>query len=357
MKKIAFLFGGPGVEKAVSVLTTREAMPNFSNQFQILPIFITAEGQWAIADTYVAPEAAWTTAEALMAQKGMPESMGFDVLTEHDPELVFIGLHGEYGEDGVLQNTLREYGLAFIGSDSEASSLAMDKAKVFQLLQDEDIATPEFLEVGEHSDEELLAFAGHVGYPMFVLPADRGSSIGVYKVSEEKDLLAAVNKVKEVSPRVLLSQGLNGMEVSCGLLVTSPTELTALPPTEIIPSSDHSFFDYESKYKKGESEEITPARLSEEVMKKVQDTAKRVHHLVGADGYSRVDMIIVENEPYVLEINTLPGMTSTSLLPQQAKAAGVSYSDLLTILCSNVHTPVEDIDADDVPHVDSLDEE
>ncbi len=338
-QKVVFLFGGPGTEHAVSCATAKSALPAFGPEFVLLPVFITKDQQWVCADSFVTTKDAWLVAEVLQTQSGIPHAVALDALVDREPDTFFIGLHGEFGEDGTLQALLEARGLAFTGSRSEASALAMDKPRVLQLLQDEDIAVPEFLEIDQATKlEDVVAFPAYYGYPCVVLPATGGSSVGVTIVQSAKEMTAALDRARQVSPRVLITRYIKGVEVTCGLLVTSPTDLETLPPTEIIPIKGHDFFDYEAKYEAGECQELTPPQhITVAAFDAVQATAKRVHQLIGADGYSRVDMIVDEDgTPYVLEINTLPGLTATSLLPQAALVAGYTLTDLLAVLCTNI---------------------
>lgn len=343
-KKVVFLFGGPGAEHEVSVLTAKAAMPEFEDEFELLPVFITKGGMWVVAEEYVAASQAWDLAQNLINETGTISEVALDAIEATDPYVVFIGLHGEFGEDGTIQTLLESRGLAFTGSDAEASTLSLDKPKVLELLQNEDILVPEFLEVTESTpDTDIFAFADFRKFPLVVLPADRGSSVGTSIVKNRDELVEAIALAKEFSDKVLVSSYVAGRELSCGVLAISATSAVPLPPTEITPNNNHDFFDYDAKYIAGESTETTPANLSESITKEVQDLAKKVHLLVGADGYSRIDMILGEDSKlYVLEINTLPGMTQTSLLPQEAKAYGLTFGQLLTTICTNVDHSAND---------------
>ncbi|HEY1074743.1 MAG TPA: D-alanine--D-alanine ligase [Patescibacteria group bacterium] len=343
-KKVTFLFGGPGSEREVSVATAKSALPSFDDQFRIQPVFITPDRRWVVSENYVAPGEAWDVAMRLMTQSAVPSDIALETIETSSPDVVFIGLHGEYGEDGTVQALLEARGLAYTGSNSEASALAMDKPKVLQILQDEDLLVPEFLEVTpEVTPSDVQAFADFNGYPLVVLPADRGSSVGVTIVKQSEDLDSAIEQARTKSDRVMVTKYIAGQEVSCGLLVTDKNELTALPVTDLNPIEGHDFFDYDAKYLAGECDEVTPSRLPEDVQTNVQEIARKVHQLLGADGYSRVDMIVTPNhEVYVLELNTLPGMTQTSIIPQQAKVHGLSFSELLATICNNIDRSNED---------------
>ncbi len=344
-KKVVFIFGGPSAEHEVSLATAKSTLPAFEDEFLLLPVFITKDTKWVVAEDFVPASEAWSVAEKLLDQPGTIADVALESIERHDPMVVFLGLHGEFGEDGTIQSLLEARGFLYTGSDSEASALAMDKPKVLELLQNEDIMVPEFLEItSDIPESEITDFAQFHQYPLVVMPADRGSSVGVTIAHTAEELNAGLAKAREFSPRVLITKYITGMEITCGLLATSKTDLVMLPVTEIVPNESHAFFDYDAKYVAGESEDITPARITPELTEKVQHLAKKVHHLVGADGYSRVDMIIdADGTPYVLEINTLPGMTPTSLIPQEAKAAGYTFGQLLTIICTNVDRSAKDV--------------
>lgn len=339
-RTIVFIFGGPGVEHEVSCATAQSCLPHFPSSFMVRPVFITREGKWVVADDYVAPEDAWGVAQALLSQKGQPLDIALDAIEKGNPEVVFIGLHGEFGEDGTLQSLLEARGLAFTGSDAVASALAMNKPAVLELLQSEDIRVPEFLEITATTPlSDIEDFAMFHSYPIVIMPADRGSSVGVHIVRTAEEIPAARSAVESLSDRALVSEYIEGAEFSCGMLVTGTTELTALPPTEIVLKGDHTFWDYDAKYVPGECEEITPPHRPEALIQEMQALARRVHRLVGADGYSRTDMILTKNDELcVLEINTLPGITPTSVIPAQAKAHGLTFAEFLTLLCDNIDT-------------------
>lgn len=328
----------------MSVATAKSALPSFSDEFIVQPVFITLDRKWVVAESFVPASKAWEVANKLMSHVGLPSDIALEIVESASPDVIFIGLHGEYGEDGTVQALLEARGLVYTGSNSEAAALAMDKPKVLQILQDEDVLVPEFLEITpEVTSSDIQAFADFNGYPLVVLPADRGSSVGVSIVKQSEDLDAAIEQAKKQSDRVMLSKYIAGQEVSCGLLVTDKNELTTLPVTDLNPVAGHDFFDYDAKYLAGECDEVTPSLLPEDVQANVQTTARKVHQILGTDGYSRVDMIVTPNhEVYVLELNTLPGMTETSIIPQQAKVHGLSFSELLATICNNIDRSNED---------------
>lgn len=343
-KKVTFLFGGPGDEHEVSCLTAKSALPAFEDRFVLKPVFITKAGRWVVADNFVPAPRAWTSAEALQTKLGVPMEMALNELDEDIPDIVFIGLHGRLGEDGTLQTFLDAQGLIYTGSDAEASALAIDKPRVLELLQNEGIDVPEFLEVSSATPSSAAEdFALFHQLPLVILPADSGSSVGVRIIRESGHLAEAIKEARKYSRRVLITKYIPGREVSGGVLATGEAEIVALPPTMLIPSSKHQFYDYEAKYTPGETKEVTPPEMDQEIVGEIRNLARRVHLLVGADGYSRTDMIVApDGKIFVLEINTLPGLTATSIIPQQAKAYGLTFGQFLTTICDNVDRSGQD---------------
>lgn len=240
------------------------------------------------------------------------------------PDVVFIAMHGAWGEDGALQAILESLGLPYTGSGMLASALAMDKVRAGLMFERVGLKTPStvVLERGDsYSDSEL-------SFPCIVKPADGGSSVGVALVSDEEVLNEKIRDAFQYAERVLVQPYITGMEVTCGVLEKDGVA-RALPPTEIVAER---FFDYEAKYAAGKAEEITPARLAEETRAKIQEYALRAHHVLGCRGFSRTDMIVAPDDMYVLETNTIPGLTQNSLLPKAAEVDGISFPQLLEIM-------------------------
>jgi D-alanine-D-alanine ligase len=179
--------------------------------------------------------------------------------------------------------------------------------------------------VRKNEKPDPSVFVKKLGMPCFVKPNDSGSSFGVSKVKKSEDLPDAINKAFRESDEVLIEAFMKGREVACGVVKTGAKTLV-LPVTEII--SKNEFFDYEAKYSNGKSEEVTPARMPSDITGEVQRLSSLIYDLLGCKGIVRVDFIVIGNKPFFLEINSVPGMTEESLVPQQAKAAGILLSDL-----------------------------
>lgn len=236
-------------------------------------------------------------------------------------DFAFINLHGSPGEDGLIQCLLERLGLPFQGSDSRASMLALNKAVAKQIFEAAGLTTPSW---------EFVP-ASHVGqwrpllpFPLVVKPNTGGSSLGVGILAGEEELDAYLGQPEIAGQDLLAEVLIRGQELTCGVL-----EGHVLPPILIRPRHGE-FFDYESKYVPGASEEICPAPIADELTNRLQSMARTAHEALGLSDYSRADfMVAADGTPCLLEVNTLPGMTATSLLPQEALAVGLSFEDLL----------------------------
>ena len=236
-------------------------------------------------------------------------------------DFAFINLHGSPGEDGLIQCLLERIGMPYQGSDSRASLLALNKAVSKQIFEAADLPTPawEFVPASH-----VVEWRPLLPFPLVVKPNTGGSSLGVGIVASEEELETYLGQ-PEIAGQDLLAESLiRGQELTCGVL-----EGETLPPILIRPKSGE-FFDYESKYVAGATEEICPAPIPAELTEKLQTMARAAHDALGLADYSRTDfMVAADGSPYLLEVNTLPGMTATSLLPQEALAVGLSFEQLL----------------------------
>lgn len=241
-------------------------------------------------------------------------------------DAVFNAIHGTPGEDGLLQAYFELLGIPQNSCDYYQAALTFNKRDLLSVLKPYGIraATSFYLNKGEpiHPDEIVKK----VGLPCFVKPNKSGSSFGISKVKTADELPIAIEIAYKEDNEIIIESFLDGTEVSVGV-INYQGEVVVLPITEIV--SENDFFDYEAKYL-GKSQEITPARLPEETSEKVRAVAKRVYEILKMKGFSRSEYIIVDGEPYMLEINTIPGLTAESLIPQQARAAGISLEELFT---------------------------
>ncbi len=251
-----------------------------------------------------------------------------DGTTTVQPDVVFNTVHGTPGEDGFLASYLELIGIPQTSAGFYAAALSFNKRDCLTVLKNFGIkcATSYYLNKGMdiHSNEIIEK----VGLPCFVKPNRAGSSFGVSKVNEQKDLLPAINEAFKEDHEVLIETTLVGTEVSVGAYLDQG-EIKVLSPTEIV--SENDFFDYEAKYL-GKSQEITPARISEEEKEKVQKETKRIYELLGMKGVTRSDFIIQNGTPYLIETNTTPGLSKESIIPKQAKEAAMTLREFFGIL-------------------------
>lgn len=239
-------------------------------------------------------------------------------------DCVFNAIHGSPGEDGFMQGYLKLLGIPQTSCDMYQAAITFNKRDCLSVLKPYGIKTAEsfFLNLGDIIDED--AIIKKVGLPCFVKANKAGSSFGVSKAHKKEDLKNAIAVAFKEDDEIIIESFLNGTEVSVGV-ITYKGETKVLPITEIV--SENDFFDYEAKYL-GKSQEITPARLTSEQENKVTSIAKKVYEVLKMKGFSRSEYIFKDDEPHLLEVNTIPGLTLASILPQQAAAANISLPDL-----------------------------
>ena len=246
-------------------------------------------------------------------------------------DVAFILLHGPLGEDGSVQGFLDLLGLPYQGSGVLGSAMAMNKNLAKILYRQAGLRVAEWRMASPQDMNEPAALAAGLRFPVVVKPVGQGSSLGMSIVRDGDGLAAGLKQAFGYDKEVMVEEFIRGREITGGVLGNDG--LQALPLVEIIPNKEYAFFDYEAKYKAGASREICPADFTAEITGKAQDYAMRAHRALRLRGYSRTDMIVSEEgEIFVIETNTIPGMTPTSLLPQAALAAGYSFPQLLDLL-------------------------
>jgi D-alanine-D-alanine ligase len=242
-------------------------------------------------------------------------------------DAALIILHGPYGEDGTVQGLLDLLDIPYQGSGVLGSAVAMNKLAAKQLYEKAGIPVPPFMVLENRDGVDVGSCVEQIGLPMVVKPVVGGSSVGMSIVKTEAEFLPAVDLAFAEDNTVMLESYIDGIELTGGVIGNH--QLEALPLIEIVPDEAHPFFDYEAKYTAGATQEICPARIDEAITRTAQTYAKLAHQTLYCKGYSRTDMILNGQKIYVLETNTIPGMTATSLLPQAAKAAGMNFGQLL----------------------------
>lgn len=292
MIKVGVVMGGVSSEREVSLLTGKEMMTHLDrSRYEVLPIEINDK-------------------------RDLIEKAG-------DIDIALLALHGSYGEDGTVQGTLETMGIPYTGSGVLASSICMDKDLSKRLIHHEGLQPPDWVTVSRLEDLSTPAVR-KLGFPVVVKPNAGGSSIGIRIARSEEELASAVEAALEWDDTIMIEQYINGQEITCSIL---NGEL--LPILSIKPCS--GFFDYQAKYTEGQAEEVVIA-LPGPSEERVRAAALTCYRTLKCSVYARVDMMLKEDALYILEVNTLPGLTANSLLPKSAAAAGISFSALLDII-------------------------
>lgn len=244
-----------------------------------------------------------------------------------DFDLALLFLHGRKGEDGSIQGLLDLLNLPYVGSGVLASALAMNKAVSKELFRCTGLNVPKEMLFFRNQDIDPVRILSVLGKPVVIKPVEEGSSIGLSICYTKGEIVEAIKDTFTISSDVMFEEYIKGREVSCAVLGNREPE--ALPVVEIIPQEKYRFFSYTAKYLPGASQEICPAQISSDTYKKVQSFAIKAHCLLGCRNFSRSDMIVTAKDVYILETNTIPGMTENSIFPLAARTAGLSFSKLL----------------------------
>jgi D-alanine-D-alanine ligase len=319
--RVVVLMGGTSLEHEVSLRSGAKIAENLDpDRYTVTPVVIGKDGRWAFPDAAAVP-----LHEALVR------------LVTLAPDCVFPALHGPFGEDGRLQGALDLLGLAYVGSGCIASGVAIDKVRAKALVEHAGMRVPRQVVVGRQAwdadaDRQLRLVEAATGFPCVMKSPCQGSSLGMAMPRDAAEFTAHAGELFALDDVILVEEYLRGTEVTCSILDVEPGAApTPLAVTEIAPV-DSTFFDYTAKYTPGACEEVTPARIPEEQARRVETLAVLAHTTIGCAGLSRSDFIIVDDEPVWLEVNTIPGMTDTSLAPQAARYAGIGYAELVAML-------------------------
>ena len=328
--KIGVVFGGSSEEHPISVKSAREVAISLDpEKYEPIWIGITYDGAWKLCD---GPGANWENGSCrpvvLSPDRSAPGLLVLDDGRYHTVglDLVFPVLHGKLGEDGAIQGLLELSGIPYIGCDVQSSAVCMDKSLAYVVARSAGVATPHFWVVA--AGETVVP--DRFSYPVFVKPARSGSSFGVSKVTREEELLPAIGAARQYDSKVLIEQAVVGREVGCAIL----SERFGLVAGEVDRIAlTHGFFKiHQEKEPESGSDNATfivPADISAESRLLVRETAKTLYQALGCKGLARVDLFLQEDGTVMLnEVNTLPGMTKTSLLPKIAKSKGMDYATL-----------------------------
>jgi D-alanine-D-alanine ligase len=312
--RIGVLRGGPSNEYDVSLQTGAAILKHMPEQYHAHDILISKDGTWHRDGFERSPD---------RVLKGL--------------DVIFNGLHGHFGEDGKVQKILDHHGIPYTGSGAFASALGMNKILSKKAFERHGIRTPQYIVVrkSDNREEKIIKAQQQFILPVVVKPAMSGSSVGITIVKNFHHLEEALARAFAHSQTALIEEFIRGKESTCGVVEGLRGErVYTLLPVEIVPAKEQEFFDYDAKYN-GASQEIVPGRFSETEKREIQHLAKLVHEALGLRHYSRTDMIVSPTRGvYVLEVNTLPGLTPQSLMPQSLQAIGISFKDFLHHLIS-----------------------
>lgn len=321
MRNIAIAAGGDSSEYKISINSARAVSEALQGIYNCYIIVIRGKNWY------------WEDANGM----AIPLNKNDFSLNLHDSKLsfdaVFVAIHGTPGENGLLQGYLDMLDIPYTSCDAFCSALTFNKNACKVFLKDYGIPMAPSLILNVNDKADLKKIQSSIGFPCFVKPNASGSSFGVSLVKSEPELEQALSKAFKEDKEVLVETYLKGVEVGCGILKTLKKEYI-LPVTEIV--SKNAFFDYEAKYTPGAAEEITPARLTDDIYKKVQELSSVIYDNLGCKGVVRVDFIIVNDKPVFLEINSVPGMTAESIIPKQLSAFGITQSEFYSAIIEDL---------------------
>lgn len=327
-KNLGLLFGGKSAEHEVSLMSARSVYEFADrNKYNIYPIAVDRDGNWLnredskkiIEDNNLSKV---PSINSKVKKKGLQNFL------ENDYDVIFPLIHGPYGEDGKIQGFFELLGIPYVGANVLGSSIGMDKGIMKKLFDYNGLKQAEFMTI-KHFDEnkmdKIIDFVNNYGLPIFIKPANLGSSIGISKVTKKNDLKEAVKNAFAYDKKIIVEKALKAREIECSVL--GKNNFKASLPGEIIPS--HDFYDYSSKYQDQKTKLIIPANLNKKLIKKIQKMAVKAFEIIEGEGLARVDFFLSNNDIYINEINTIPGFTKYSMYPKLWEATGLSYSNLI----------------------------
>lgn len=344
---VMVIFGGKSGEHEISLISATSILKAMDkDKYNIIMVGITKEGIWKL---YQGPVdqiegGNWEKLVAKAEEKGfkselclLPTGKGHGIVTLSNGktqkiDVIFPVLHGPYGEDGTIQGLFEMMDVPYVGAGVLGSSVAMDKAVAKKLLQADNIPQAEFEVImfnqyKKDKMEIINKIEDHFEYPVFVKPANMGSSVGISKAYDREKLKEAIELAGKYDRKIVIEETINGREIECAVLGNEDPIASVL--AEIIPSSD--FYDYHDKYISGTSQFEIPANLSENLTKNVQNMAIKVYKILDCKGLSRVDFFVENKTNRILlnEVNTMPGFTKISMYPKMMEATGIEYKELI----------------------------
>jgi len=330
-KKLGIVYGGKSAEHEVSLSTARAVTQAVDfGKYEVIPVYITYGGEWRRGSALEGPVA--TLEELRLAGDGndKPDSI-HDFLNGEALDIIFPLLHGTNGEDGTVQGLFEVMNIPYVGNGVLASSAGMDKVVMKQLFAEVDLKQVPyvfFLRSGWAQERQQLVekMERELGWPMFVKPANLGSSVGISQATDRESLIAAVDLALKFDRRIIVEQGVVAREIEMGVMGND--EPACSVPGEIKPVT--AFYDYEAKYKDGNTALVIPAQVTAEVAKTMEDMAIRAYKVLDCSGLVRADFFVTSaDEVLINEVNTMPGFTPTSMFPLLWQQTGVAYPELI----------------------------
>ena len=318
---VASIMGGYSLENQISEKSGKVVFDNLNNIFNCYNIYITNE-EWYYVDS--------------TNKKFKIDQNNFKIIEQPKIKFdcIFNAIHGDPGENGKIQSYFENLSIPITGCDSSQSEITFDKIKCIDFLKNKSVKVANSFVLNKSDSLNINKIISQVGLPCFVKASKSGSSFGVYKAYKKNDLVDAIKKAKKYDDNILIESFINGREFSVGV-VKYNNQIIVLPITEIITSND--FFDYQAKYE-GKSEEITPAVIENNLKIELKKIAKKIYKTLKIKGLSRSEFILKDNDFYFLEINTVPGLSKESILPQQSIQAGIPIDKLFA---STIHEAME----------------
>lgn len=310
MKKIAIIAGGDSSEREVSLQSGKNIYDSIKDDYDVTMIDLSRKG-WITSDGYTIDKNDFSYTDS----KGV----------KHTFDFALIAIHGTPGENGILQGYFDLIGMPYSSCSRESSTITFNKYLTKCMVRNISglkLAKDIFITEGQEYDEDEII--SNLSLPLFVKPNASGSSCGVTKVKEKKQLKKAIRDAFKESQQVIMEECINGREIGQGIMVVDGKAII-LPITELI--SSREFFDYKAKYTPGLTNEVTPAHFSESMKNKIGELTLEIYKALGYEGLVRVDYIIKNRTPYFIEVNTIPGMTANSIVPSQLKCMGISMKD------------------------------
>ncbi len=328
--KVGIIFGGKSAEHEISVKSATAIYKHLDRRrFEPYLIYIDKKGLWGVLDNEIFETLGCETFAAHARHSVIPWENSSAI--HLDCDIYFPALHGPNGEDGKIPAMLEMAGKPYVGANSFASALAMDKGVAKQLFLEAGLNTPAFVIIQRHQASKLstLIPAG-MSYPLFVKPCSLGSSVGISKVKSDEELLKAVELAFHYDRKVIVEQGVDAREIEIAVMGNETVEIS--PPGELVPANE--FYDYADKYIDGKTTFKIPAPLPQEIVNPLQEMAEEAYHALYLNGLSRIDFFLEKNTDtlYINEINTMPGFTEISMFPKLFALKGLSFTSLISRL-------------------------